>query len=199
MSAAERLLCMLNPGAMNPLRLQEGSSSTSPMRTDAMQVRAALEAMRPRVLCTALLLRHIPEMIHTEELRVYQLHLLSELQERQRKERHWTRRLLQQAAIVRAAVAETVSPERVCRACAGEGTVPVRVRGLIVRTEPCQACDGTGLRRWRPSKRRRAAGIKSESTWLRSCADPHDWLVRYIEQHQREGERVLIRTLGREQ
>lgn len=199
MSAAERLLCMLNPGAMNPLRLQEGSSSTSPMRTDAMQVRAALEAMRPRVLCTALLLRHIPEMVHPEELRVYQLHLLSELQLRQQKERHWTRRLFDQAGVVRAALAETMSPERVCRVCVGEGMVLVRGPAKESRMQTCQSCEGTGNRRWRPSKRRRAAGIKSESTWLRSCAEPQDWLVRYIEQHQREGERVLIRTLGREQ
>lgn len=199
MSAAERLMCLLQPGAMNPLRLQEGASSTSPMRTDAVQVRAALEAMRPRVLCTALLLRHDPRMIHAAELRVYQLHLLTELQLRQRKEKQWTRRLFDQVGIVRAALAESMSTERVCRVCVGEAMVLVRGQGKAVHMEPCQACDGTGHRRWRPSKRRRAAGIKSESTWFRSCAEPMDWLVRYIEQHMREGERVLLRTLGREQ
>lgn len=199
MSAAERLMCLLQPGALNPMRLQEGASSTSPMRTDALQVRAALEAMQPKVLCTALLLRHDPRMIHDGELKVYQLHLLTELQLRQRRERHWTRRLFDQVGIVRAALAESMSPERVCRVCVGEGMVLVRGQGKAARMEPCQACDGTGHRRWRPSKRRRAAGIKSESTWLRSCAEPTDWLVRYIEQHMREGERVLLRTLGREQ
>jgi hypothetical protein len=195
-SAAERMLCMLSPQSLDPARLLEGASSTSPLRTDAMQVRAALESMRPRVLCTALLLRHLPDLVHESESSVYHLHLLTELQQRRQKEPHWTRRLLHQAGIVRAAVAETTSPERVCRACVGEGRIPPAAGALIRVPQPCRHCDGTGLRRWTASKRRRAAGVRSESTWARSCADAHAWLVRYIEQHQREGERVLAKTVG---
>jgi hypothetical protein len=197
MSAAERMLCMLSPQSPNFARLREGSGSTSPLRTDADQVRAALEAMRPRILRTALLLRHMPELVSDMELSAYKLHLLAELNERRQRERHWARRLLTQIGIVRAAVEEATSAERVCRVCAGEGVVLVRPRHAAARQEPCQACDGTGLRRWNQRRRRKAADVQSESTWARSCADAHDWLVRYIEQHQREGERRLVLTLGR--
>ena len=194
--SAERLLCMLSPQSMDPARLLEGSRSTSPARTEAADVRAALEVMRPRTLRTALLLRHLPEMVTPGELQVYSLQLLTELQQRRQRSPRWTRHLLTQAGIVRAAIEEASSPERVCRVCAGEGVIWIRSRGKPDRCETCEACDGSGLRRWNLRRRRKAAGVASESTYLRSCAEPHAWLVRYVEQDQHSGARVLVHTLG---